>query len=201
MRCERGDANVASSGRREDRPTLARLKKRLYSIDGLNKDLAEQAWRYQAARLKELLPNDRARKLLDSDDVTLLQGDLADLRLDPSIVLLPRWLRDYLEDYWRPYLPLYRVDISNLSNWSHDFVVAYETASGLVTVVETTVGPWGSDFVTLAPCWDMESIAISVWNPDDNVEVLRTPTWTVEDIARSTGRDCSFAFEVEISYR
>lgn len=180
------------------KPTLKGFRESLQQLDGVSEELGEQAFRYQVSVLKELSQIDQVRDLLDNDDLTFLDGESSPL--DLQIILLPKWLRDYLRDYWQHLSVFYRVEVANLSKWSHDFVVAYMTKSGLVSVTQAQVGPWGREHVTLAPCSDMQSVAISVWNPDDNVELLRTPTWSVADIKKKTGKDCSFIFEAKISY-
>ena len=139
--------------------------------------------------------------------IGLAKSDIKKISIDlPSddlgFALLPKWILDFLDNYWIPFNPRYVVNFQNDSDFSHDFVVAYETKSGLIDVIQTTVGAWATGAVHCAPCFDMLQYAWSVWNPDDNVEVGRTRTYTVEEIneQESPVKACEDTWEVRIAY-
>lgn len=163
--------------------------------------LAERARKYQHAQLRKI-GADKLRGLgFRKEDIQLISDD--DLTTELTWYLLPDWIREFLFEYWASYLPWYRVSFYNDSDWSHDFVVAYETGSGLINIAETSVGPRAVGTVTPAPCWDMVRYAWSAWNPDDNVEVIRAPTLTVEEIneQESVQRPCEDTWDVRITYQ
>ena len=163
-------------------------------------DLVKRAIKFQYQKLGRL-GSDKLKNIGFSESD--IEKILIDLPYDDlGFALLPEWLLDFLNDYWTPLNPRYVVYFENDSNWSHDFVVAYETYSGLIYTVETTARPWGRAAIHCAPCWDMFRYAWSVWNPDDNTEIGRTPTYTVEEInaEESVYRPCEDIWEVRISY-
>jgi hypothetical protein len=197
-----GNFEVKSQRKAYTKPSLSDFEQILKENPRIDEKLQQRVMEYQAHRLGAL--SERRLKTLgfDDDDVRRLKDAKIDPEFDFSVFLLPKWIRDFLLEYWKSTQGSYKINFENQSGWSHEYVVAFETHSGLIDVVETLVAPWSIGFVTTAPCFDMRSYAWSAWNPDDNVEVTRTRTYTVDEInaAESIRRPCEDTWEVRITY-
>lgn len=190
---------------RSDKFSLDEFENTINSHPKITEEIAKNAISFQYYKLRQL----GAKKLesvgFTESDIEALFTNLPSDDLPSDVLeyaLLPRWILDYIEKYWELFNPRYEVHFQNDSDWSHDYVVAYETHSGLIHVVETTVEPWATGEIHCAPCWDMLRYAWSVWNPDDNVELRRTPTFTVEEInnMESVYKACEDTWVVRITY-
>ena len=115
--------------------------------------------------------------------------------------MLPPWLVAALNKIWAIKLPAYKVDFENGTDEILDFVLAYETMSGIVLILQTRVTPGQIGLITCdCPCWDMKSYAWSVWGIDD-VELYRSKTFTpaevnAEEKIKGTYKECHDSFLV-----
>lgn len=195
--------DVDGGGNRES-ISLETFESAVYSHPCIGDELAKNVIEFKYRELARICPEKLKRIGFADDDVERLPIDLVKdtPSQDLGFSLLPGWVLEFLDGYWIPFNPQYVVRFENQSEWSHDFVVAYETASGLIDVTETSAEPGATATVTCAPCWDMLSYAWSVWNPDDNVELSRTRTFTIDEIneQESVFKDCEDTWEVRISY-
>ena len=179
---------------------LNRFEKAINSHPEITKDIAKRAIQFQYNKFRKIGIKNLKSIGFNKSDIKVLSIDLPSHNL--RFALLPRWIIDFLDNWWIPFNPIYVVNFQNDSDYSHDYVVAYETHSGLIDVIQTTVGPWSTGAVHCAPCWDMLGYAWSAWNPDDNVELIRTRTYSVEEIneAESIKKSCEDTWEVRIEY-
>ena len=200
---KRNDAKVrfALSESSKKNISLSDFEQSLISDLGISEDLAKLAKHYQYQQLRRIGAKKLSQIGFSDADIKLLSDDRPSRDLS-DFVGMPTWLVDALTTYWRPFLPRYRVNFWNYSAWRHDYVVAYETTTGLIAIKTTSIDPASLGGVYLAPCWDVERYSWSCWNPGDNVELIRTRTYTVQEVNdnESVPKPCEDTWEVNIEY-
>lgn len=180
--------------------SLSMFEKVVRTHPKINKELAEQIFKFQNQKFKKF-PKEKLYFMgFDEKEVQKIDGELPEV--DLGLYLFPRWIVEFLRDYWRVYDPIYVINFENNSIYSHDYIVSYETDSGLIDLKQTTAAAWSTGSIHCAPCWDMLRYAWAVWNPDDNVEILRVPQKTIEEInlGESPVKACVDTYAVRIDY-
>jgi hypothetical protein len=189
---------------KSEKISLSRFEKMVLSHPKIGKELAKNVIEHQRIKLKKLGLEKLKKVGFSKEDIkNISQIDLTLPSEDLGFALLPRWILDFLDNYWRPYNPRYVVVFENLSDFSHDFVLAYETESGLIDTKQTTIGAWSTGSITCAPCWDMLRYNWDVWNPEDNLNLggpQRALTIAEINAMENPVVQCRDTWEVRIEY-